>query len=57
MIKYNCKNSYFIEHDLCNIDAIAWNVPDVLPLLKLRDKDYKNIHDYLIDDLIFLGIY
>jgi len=56
MIQYNCKNSYFMMNDLSYIDTIAWNVPDVLPLLKLRDKDYNNINDYTINDIIFLGI-
>jgi thymidylate synthase len=57
MINYKCKKSYYIETDNYIIDKIAWNVPDVLPLLKLADKDYKNIDDYSIDDLIFLGLF
>jgi len=41
MIKYKCNNNYYLEKDNDIIEKIAWNVPDVLPLLKLNDKNYK----------------
>jgi hypothetical protein len=56
MVKYKCKNSYYKEEDNHIIEKIAWNVPDVLPLLKLNEKKYENIDDYCINDLIFLGL-
>jgi hypothetical protein len=56
MVKYKCNYSYYLESDNHIIEKIAWNVPDVLPLLKLNEKNYKKIDDYCIDDLIFLGL-
>ena len=56
IVKYKCNNSYYLESDNHIIEKIAWNVPDVLPLLKLNEKNYKKIDDYCIDDLIFLGL-
>ena len=56
IIKYRCKNSYFLEDNYDIIERNAWNVPDVLPLLKLVDKDYKEINDFTVDDLYFLGL-
>jgi len=56
IVKYKCNNSYYLETDNHIIEKIAWNVPDVLPLLQLNEKNYKKIDDYCIDDLIFLGL-
>ena len=56
IIKYKCNNSYYLETDNDIIEKIAWNVPDVLPLLRLNEKKYKKVDDYCVDDLIFLGL-
>jgi dihydrofolate reductase len=56
IINYKCKNNYFLEKDDYIIEDIAWNVPDIGPLLILKDKDYKITNNYSLDDLIFLGL-
>ena len=55
-ILYQCKQHYFLNSDEYIVDKIAWDTPDVLPLLKISERGQVNISDFIIDDFEFLGI-
>ena len=55
-ILYQCKQHYFLKSDEYIVDKIAWETPDVLPLLRIIDRDQQNISDFIIDDFEFLGL-
>ena len=39
-----------------NIEKILWNTPDVLPLLNIINNNQKNIDDFQLSDLEFMGL-
>ena len=56
IVKYTCMYNYILENDKYKLDKIIWNVPDVLPLLNIKDRNQKSIQDFELDDLDFLGL-
>ena len=56
ILKYNCINNYIYESDKSNIEKILWNTPDVLPLLNIINNNQKNIDDFQLSDLEFMGL-
>lgn len=56
IVNYKCSNSYFLESEKYKIEKIAWNTPDVLPILKVKDRCQCKLEDFIIDDLEFLGV-
>jgi len=56
IIKYNCIYNYVFNSDISNIEKIILNTPDVLPLLNIINNNQKNIEDFKISDLEFLGL-
>jgi len=55
-ILYQCKQHYFLNSDEYIVDKIAWETPDVLPLLKISERSQVNISDFKLDDFEFLGL-
>ena len=55
-LKYTCTNNYFIDSDEYIIDKISWEVPDVLPILNIKDRNQTTLQDFIISDLNFLGL-
>jgi len=56
ILKYNCINNYIYESDESNIEKLLWNTPDVLPLLNITNNNQKNIDDFQLSDLEFMGL-
>jgi len=56
-VNYKCLNYYYLEIDNHKIERIAWNTPDALPILNVKDRvgQYK-LEDFIMDDLEFLGV-
>lgn len=54
-LTYKCINNYILESDSHIIDKIAWNIPDVLPIIIIKNRDQQTLQDFEINDLQFLG--
>lgn len=56
-VNYKCKKTFILETDINNVETIAWNTPDALPLLNLNNnKKYNSVKDYKFEDLYFFGL-
>lgn len=55
-INYICKKPFILKNETHIVEKIAWNTPDVLPFLEIKNSNQVNIKDFILDDLVFLGL-
>jgi len=56
IVDYTCMETYYLIKDESNIDKILWDLPDVHPLLNIKNNGQKEICDFEYNDLIFTGL-
>lgn len=56
IVNYTCMETYYLINDESNIDKILWDLPDVHPLLNIKNRWQKEIIDFEYNDLIFTGL-
>ena len=56
ILNYDCKNASVSKNQQYTINKVAWNTPDVLPLLFIRSSDQKKIEDFDLLDISFGGL-
>lgn len=55
-LHYKCADNYCLPKERYIIEKIAYNIPDPLPKLEIKNREQKNIKDFMQNDLIFNGI-
>lgn len=55
-LDYQCIENYCSQKEKYIIEKVAYNVPDPLPKLEIKNRDQKYIIDFIQNDLIFNGI-
>ena len=56
ILNYDCNNAFFSENQQYIINKIAWNTPDVLPLIFIKSSNQKRIEDFQLSDISFGGL-
>lgn len=55
-IHYKCIETTYLEKQVSYMEKIAWNTPDVLSLIRIKNRKQKDIEDFCEDDIELLGV-
>jgi dihydrofolate reductase len=56
ILNYDCNNAFFLQDQQYIINKVAWNTPDVLPLIFIKSSEQKAIEDFNLSDISFGGL-
>ena len=57
ILNYKCLDARYEEKEIIIMEKIAWNTPDVLSIIKIKNRRQKDIEDYTQNDIELLGMH
>jgi hypothetical protein len=55
LINYKCLETTYNDSQIYFMETVAWNTPDVLSIIKIKDRKQEYLNDFIFEDIELLG--
>jgi len=55
LINYKCLETTYNDSQIYFMETVAWNTPDVLSIIKIKDRKQECLSDFIFEDIELLG--